>query len=245
MKPIIPLAAVLTAAVVVPALAEEASADKLWTWEVTLNYSESSGNTNATNFSGKSKAVRDGVQWRNTYKLEGDNETSEDDAGNQVRTAEKYFASAKADYKITEKSFLFGLLEYTDDRFSGFDYEATASLGYGRQLIENDHHNLKADIGPGYRQSKLEETGDIEEDAMVRIGALYVWTINESAVFDEDFSSEIGEEKTVTKSLTRLKVKINGSLWGSVSYEIKHTDEVPPGIKNSDRKTMLGLNYVF
>lgn len=245
MKPIIPLAAVLTAAVVVPALAEEASADKLWTGEVTLNYSESSGNTNATNFSGKSKAVRDGVQWRNTYKLEGDNETSEDDAGNQVRTAEKYFASAKADYKITEKSFLFGLLEYTDDRFSGFDYEATASLGYGRQLIENDHHNLKADIGPGYRQSKLEETGDIEEDAMVRIGALYVWTINESAVFDEDFSSEIGEEKTVTKSLTRLKVKINGSLWGSVSYEIKHTDEVPPGIKNSDRKTMLGLNYVF
>ena len=245
MKSLLPLAGVLAATLVTPAMAEDAPADKLWSGEVTLNYSESSGNTNATNFAGKSKAVREGTEWRNTFKLEGDNETSDDADGNQVRTAEKYFASAKADYKVTEKSFLFGLLEYTDDRFSGYDYESSVTFGYGRQLIENDHHNLKADIGPGYRRSKLESTGDIEEEGIVRVGALYIWTINDAATFDEDFSTEVGQDKTVTKSLSRLKVKINGSLWGSISYEIKRTDEVPPGVKNSDRKTMLGLNYVF
>lgn len=245
MKQALSLTALAVAAITTPLLAEEAPADKLWAGEVTLNYSQSSGNTNATNFSGKSKAERDGEEWRNTFKLEGDNETSEDDAGNQVRTAEKYFASAKADYKITEKSFLFALLEYTDDRFSGYNYESTVTFGYGRQLIDNDHHNLKADIGPGYRRSEVEDTDDIEEEGIVRVGALYIWTINDNAVFDEDFNTEVGQDKTVTKSLTRLKVKINGSLWGSISYEIKHTDEVPDGVKHSDRKTMLGLNYSF
>lgn len=245
MRKTLPWAALLAASTSTPLLAEDAPADKLWSGEVTLNYSQSSGNTNATNFNGKSKAERDGKVWRNTFKLEGDNEVGEDAEGADVRTAEKYFGSARADYKVTEKSFLFGLLEHTDDRFSGYAYETAISLGYGRQLIETPQHNLKADIGPGYRYSEVEETGDAEEEGMVRIGAQYVWNITDRAVFDEDFSTEVGEEKTITKSLTRLKVQINGSLWGSISYEIKHTDEVPPGIKNSDRKTLLGLNYVF
>lgn len=245
MNKLSPLGALIAAAVITPAVAEEAPSDKLWTGEVTLNYSESSGNTESSLFSGKSKAVREGLQWRNTFKLEGDNETAEDADGVETRTAEKYFASAKADYKVTQKSFLFGLLEYTDDRFSGYDYETSVTFGYGRQLIDTPAHNLKADIGPGYRRSEVEDTGDVQEEGLVRVGAQYVWTINENATFDEDFSSEVGEDKTVTKSLTRLKVKINGNLWGSISYEIKHTDEVPPGIKNSDRKTLLGLNYTF
>lgn len=248
MKRFIPCAALLAVATSSPLLAEENAADnadKLWEGEVTLNYSQSSGNTNSAIFSGKSKAIRNGESWINTYKLEGDNETAENEEGEQTRTQEKYFASGKAEYKMTEESFLFGLLEYTDDRFSGYDYETTASFGYGRQLIKTDKHNLKADIGPGYRYSKLEDSDNVEEEGMLRIGALYAWNISEGTIFDEDFSTEIGEDKTVTKSLTRLRMQINGSLWGSISYEIKHTDNVPPGIKNSDRKTLLGLNYVF
>lgn len=245
MNKLSPLAALIAAAVITSAVAEDAASDKLWSGEVTLNYSENSGNTESSLFSGKSKAVRDGDTWRNTFKLEGDNETAQDFDGIETRTAEKYFASAKADYKVTQKSFLFVLLEHTDDRFSGYDYETSITLGYGRQLIDTPAHNLKADIGPGYRRSVVEDTDDVQEDGLVRIGAQYVWTINENATFDEDVSAEVGDDKTVTKSLTRLKVKINGNLWGSISYEIKHTDEVPPGIKNSDRKTLLGLNYVF
>lgn len=244
MKYAAPLAALL-AVTSTPLLAQVDHAEEGWSGEVTLNYAQSSGNSNSTNFAGKSKAVREGTEWRNILKLEGANETSENDEGEEARTAENYFSSAQADYKLTEDAFLFGLLEYTNDRFSGYEYEAAASLGFGYQFIKTNQHDLKADIGPGYRYSKLEDTGDVEEDAIVRVGAQYVWTISEGAIFDENFSSEIGEDKITTKSLTRLKVRINGALWGSVSYEIRHTNEVPPGIKNSDRKTLLGLNYVF
>ena len=245
MQKLFPLTALVAAVSSAPLLAEEAPADKVWSGEVNLNYAQSAGNTNSTNFSGKSKAVREGESWRNTFKLEGNNEKAENDNGEQERTAESYFASAKSDYKVTDKSFLFGLLEYTVDRFSGYEYEASATFGYGRQLIENEHHNLKADIGPGYRRSKVEDSNDVQEEGVVRVGALYVWTIDKGTVFDEDFSSEYGQDKTVTKSVSRLKVRINGSLWGTASYEIKYTSDVPDGVKNSDRKTMLGLSYSF
>ncbi|MBA54191.1 MAG: hypothetical protein CMK89_07035 [Pseudomonadales bacterium] len=230
-------------------LAEEADADKLWSGEANLSYIDSSGNTESTNLAFRSGATRDGETWRNIYKLEASNETAEQEDANgnekEVRTAEKYFASAKAEYKFGASSYLFGLLEYTDDRFSGYEYEASATFGYGQDILKNKVHELSADAGIGYRESKEIETGDVLEEAVLRLGALYLWRINENTTFDEDFSTEIGEEKTVTKSYTRLKVKINGSLNGFVAYEIKHTDEVPEGSKNSDRKFMVGVNYTF
>jgi len=231
------------------AFAADDTEDKLWTGEANLAYIDNSGNTESTNIDFRSKATREGEQWRNLFKLEASNETAKqvDANGNksEVRTAEKYFASGKAEYKIGEKSYLFGLAEYTDDRFSGYDYEASLTFGYGRDLLRTDKHELSADAGVGYRESKLSETGDVEEEAVLRLGALYLWKISETATFDEDFSTEIGEEKTVTKSFTRLRLKINGSLNASIAYEIKHTDEVPEGVKNSDRKFLVGLNYTF
>ncbi|RLU00220.1 YdiY family protein [Ketobacter sp.] len=230
-------------------VAEEAEEDKLWKGEASLSYIDSSGNTESTNLDFRSTATRNGEVWRNIYKLEASNETAEqvDDNGDkeEVRTAEKYFGSAKAEYKFGDSSYLFGLLEYTDDRFSGYDYEASATFGYGRDILMSKKHELSADAGIGYRESKETETGDVVEEAVLRLGALYLWRISENATFDEDFSTEIGEEKTVTKSYTRVKVKINGSLHGFVAYEIKHTDEVPEGVKNSDRKFMVGVNYTF
>ncbi|MAR89978.1 MAG: DUF481 domain-containing protein [Pseudomonadota bacterium] len=233
----------------VAVLAAEQDPDKVWSAEATLNYVNRSGNTESTNLDLRSKAVRDGETWRNTYKLEASNETSEveTDTGNveEVRTAEKYFGSAKADYKVGEKSYLFGLLEYTDDRFSGYDYEAAVTFGYGRDILETEAHTLSADAGLGYRESKVTETGDVEEEAIIRLGAVYQWKISETTTFDEEFSTEIGEERTVTKSFSRLKFQINGRLNASVAYEIEHTDDVPPGVKNSDRKFLVGLNYSY
>jgi putative salt-induced outer membrane protein len=231
------------------AMAADDAEKKLWAGEANLAYIDSSGNTESTNFDFRSKATRDGEEWRNIYKLEGSNETGEqtDANGNEkeVRTAEKYFGSAKAEYKIGERSYLFSLAEYTDDRFSGFDYEASLTFGYGQDIFRTDKHELSADAGLGYRRTELESNGDVDEEAVLRLGAVYLWKISETASFDEDFSTEIGEEKTVTKSFTRIKVKINGSLNASLAYEIKHTSEVPDGTKNSDRKLLAGLNYTF
>ena len=225
----------------VPTLALAADdADKIWSGEANLGYNYSSGNTNTENLHFRSKAEREGENWNQIYRLEAANESSE-----RVRTAENYFGSAKGEYNLDEVSYLFGLLEYTKDRYSGFDYETSVTFGYGRDFIKNDRHELSADIGLGYRVSEETLTGDKLEDAIVRLGAYYLWNISDTATFDEDFSVEVGDTRTVTKSVTRLKVKIKGNLNGFASYEIKHTTDVPQPTKNSDRTTLVGLDYSF
>lgn len=255
LTPYRPLAAGLiacTAFFSVPSAVAEATDTPLgWSGEVGLAYLQKAGNSRSTSFNGKSKAVREGEQWRNTFKLEGANESAE-----EVRTDENYFAATQLDYKLAEDAYLFGLLEYTDDRFSGFAYESSITFGYGRKLIHDAEMQWAVDGGVGYRRSELELENTVEEEAVARLATRYQWKISDTAVFEEEASSEIGEERTVSKSLTRLKFSINASLWASLAYEIKHTTNAPLGVslsdgetaaeaEKSDRTTSLGLNYAF
>lgn len=223
-----------------------------WSGEVTVGYIEKAGTTRSTSFNGKSKAIREGDAWRNTFKLEGANESAED-----IRTDENYFAATQLDYKLADDAYLFSLLEYTDDRFSGYDYESSLTFGYGRKLINEADQLWAVDAGLGYRRSEEELTDITEEEAVVRLATLYKVQLTDTTVFEEEASTEIGEERTASKSLTRLKFNINASLWAALSYEIKHTTDAPLGIsladdgsttteaKNSDRTTSIGLNYTF
>ena len=72
----------------------------------------------------------------------------------QRTTAEKYFLSLQSNRDLSERSYLFGYASYDDDRFSSFDYQATAALGYGYQVIDKEAMHLKLEAGPGYRISR-------------------------------------------------------------------------------------------
>lgn len=228
---------------------KEDNEEKVWGGEANLAYINSEGNTQSTNLNFRSKAEREGKIWTSLLKLEASNEIverTEEERSGIDRVAEKYFSSGKGEYNLTEKSYLFGLLEYTVDKFSGYNYDLVSTFGYGRHIFDSATQELSADIGIGYRQSELDEEPEaIEEDAIIRLAALYKWQITDSTTFEEDFSVEAGEDKNVTKSYTRLKVKINGSLSATLAYELEHVSDVPPDIKNSDRKTLFGLAYEF
>ena len=211
-----------------------------WTGEVSLTYLVNNGNTEGETFGGKAKAVRDWMNWRVTTRLEGVNQSDENG-----RTGEKYFGSAKLDRKLDEVSYIYTLLEHEDDRFSGYHYQTSLSLGYGRTVLDDDVHKLSLEAGPGYRRSEVEQGDKLEEEGFVRGALGYKWTISPSSHLTEDLSVEVGEESTITKSSTQLKTKINSTLSLTVGYDIKHNSDVPEGTKNTDTTTYVTLDYSF
>jgi len=50
----------------------------------------------------------------------------------EVKTAEKYFLSGQSNYRYATHMSLFGRASYEDDRFSGFEYQGTATAGGSR-----------------------------------------------------------------------------------------------------------------
>ena len=210
-----------------------------WTGSGEAGYVATTGNTDTSNLVAKLGVTNERAKWRHTLNLEALN--SEDD-GNT--TAERYFASWQSDYKLSERDYLFGRLAYEDDKFSGYDYRTTEAIGYGRRVLDTETMKLDLEAGPGARQSKL-EGGGTEKEMILRLAGRYAWQISEHARFTQDLSSDIGEDATITKSVTALQADVMGNLAMKLSYTVTHTSDVPDDIDKTDTETAVTLVYGF
>ena len=213
--------------------------DSEWGGEAELGLVTTSGNTETTTANFKGKLENNREQWKHLLTFESLHASSEDN-----NTAERYLLTAKSSYKINDVSYAFGRFSYEDDRFSGYDYRATETLGYGRHIIREETLKFDVEGGPGARQSKP-ENGSTDSEGIVYLSANVKWDVSETSVFTQDLFSEIGEDVTVTKSVTGLKTQINGDLAMKTTYTIKQTSKVPTGIDKTDTETAVTLVYSF
>ena len=219
-----------------------ALADESWNGNVQLGYTSNSGNSDDSNLKAAFDAKRDSGDWKHHGHIDASNSESEG-----VRSSERYFGSYRLGYDFSENQYVYAYGSYEDDRFSGYDYQSTISIGYGHTLIDEERMKWNFEIGPGYRQNKLEEEsgGGKEEDAILRAFTHYEWTFSETATFFQDFSVEHGQENTISKSVTALKTKVVGGFALQLSYTVKHTSEVPEGTEKTDTETAITLVYNF
>ena len=210
-----------------------------WTAEVGLGYVKTSGNTETESLKGDIKAVKEKDKWRHSVKFEGLNSS---DSG--VTTAERYFLSGKSDYRFSKHGYWYVTASYDDDHFSGYDYRISESVGYGRRLLDRPGLSIDGEVGPGARQSKT-DAGESEDEFLLRLAGNLLWKVSDNSDFTEEVFTEIGEDDTVSKSVTALTANINSSLAMKLSYTIKHTSKVPVGIDKTDTETVITIVYKY
>jgi len=210
-----------------------------WIADLGLGYVKTTGNTNTTTFKGDLKAVKEVEKWRHTITAEGLN-TSDGD----TTTAERYYLAEKSDYKFSKYNYFYGTVTYDNDRFSGYSYRTTLSVGYGRRLIHQPTIILDGDVGPGVRYSKP-ENGDLEDEFIAHLGLNFKWEISDNSEFTQDLYSDIGEDATITRSVTALTANINKTLALKLSYSYKYTSKVPVGIDKTDTETVVTVVYKY
>lgn len=210
-----------------------------WKSQAELGYVTTSGNTDTSSVNAKIDVTNEREKWRHNVNLEGYG--AETDG---VASAERYQFTEKTDYKFNEFDYLFLRTDYDDDRFSGFEYQASFSLGYGRRLINEDAMIFDVEVGPGVRYTKV-ETFSTDREALFRLAAKYSWDISENARFTQELTSDQGENLTVSKSVTALQANINRSLSMKLTHLIKHSSDVPIGAKKTDKATAVTLVYLF
>ena len=217
-----------------------------WTSEAELGIIVTDGNSETQNTNAKVSATRDTDKWKQAGALAalGSSNTSTDAAGNKIdsTTGEKYSANAKVDYKLNDADFLFATADYIDDRFSGFDFQATISAGYGRVLLNNDKQSLSAEIGPGKRYIKV--TGsESDDESILHMAAKYAYTFNEQAKFTQSLIIDAGDDVTISESISALQAQVSGKLAMKASFTVRDSSKVPPTTEERDTITALTLVY--
>lgn len=204
-----------------------------------LGYVATDGNSNTKTINAKLDITKSWNAWSDNVKLDAINSKQDSE-----RSAEKYTAFNKLNYNFNDHDYAFWGMDYQKDRFSGFEYQAGTSFGYGRKLLHTDKHYWDFEAGPGYRVSEV-ESGDKQEEAVIKLATHYDWTISETAKFSQLLSHEEGKDNGITLSETGLTTRIVGKLAMKFSYKVKYQEEVPVGFEHTDTETAMTLVYLF
>jgi len=223
-----------------------------WSRSAELGMVNTSGNSETQTGNAKASMTRARGIWSQSIILEALNASNKDTVtGLNNTTAEKYAANAKVDYNFSPDNFLFGNANYNDDRFSGFDYQATLSTGYGRSILKNEKQSLKAEIGPGIRFFKLKQDPvtfahfPSDDEGILHMAASYVYTFSPQAFFSQDVVVDTGEDLTISESVSAISAKIVGELAMKASLKVRNSSEVPAGSEKTDTESALTLVYSF
>jgi putative salt-induced outer membrane protein len=166
-------------------------------------------------------------------------------ATNGIKSADRYAAGWQSDYAISKKAFWFGGLRYENDKFSGFDYQASLSTGYGYKFYDTDKVKLSGQVGVGYRRMKDSLTGDSIGNAIAVAGFDYENLITATTKVVDHFHVESGKDNTQLANFLGLEVKMSDRLALSVGIDVRDNTSPPPPKKKIDTVTTVNLVYAF
>jgi len=201
----------------------------------------SRGNTDTETLNLGLEFERKSKRWRNDLRLTA---LRASDSGEL--NAERYTLGYISGYNFNEKSYLFGALRYDQDEFSSNDYQASLSLGYGRQVLDTETQQLTVEIGPGVRRTAPDDPlEDTETSVIGRLSTDYAWTISETADLTNALLVETGSDNTFAENELALNVAINSRFALKLSGAVRHNTDVDPGVDKTDTLTTANLVYKF
>lgn len=199
-----------------------------------------SGNTDSKTASAKLAATDVYDAWKHQFDL-GILKAS----SSGVDTAQRYSGDEQTNYKFDEHSFVFGGVDYQNDKFSGFLYQADATGGYGYQFYDTKKIKLSAQIGVGYRKSKDDLGNQSKGNAVGTAGMNYENAITDTAKVSDKFSVVAGSTNTQLHNFLGLEVKMSTALALSVGFDILRNSSPPAPKKPTDELTTVAIVYAF
>ncbi|HEY5808348.1 MAG TPA: DUF481 domain-containing protein [Povalibacter sp.] len=228
------------------ALIAPAHAD--WTGKGEAGLVISSGNTETETANVKLALTREAGKWKNAFGLAALYASDEEGA-----TAQRWEAVTQQDYNFTPRNFWFGAARYDDDRFSGFEYQATISTGLGHKFIDSERTKFVGTAGVGYKVFEtldafdetglLIQEGEREEDIVFRGTLDFEHQFTESTKLLDKFIVEAGSENTFYQNDLSLEVRMTGTLALGVGYSVRHNTDPPLGFEKTDTLTTVNLVY--
>ena len=210
-----------------------------WSGSVGLGAVVASGNTETSNLRGDATALLDQKKWR--HKFEAAALLAEDSSN---KTAERYLLGYKFDYKLDARSYLFTALRAEFDKFSGFDEQLSATVGYGYRAIDTATDILDLEIGAGLRQNKF-DNGDTESEGVGRLALDYQHHFSKTAEFHQGILVLAGENNTSVDSITAIRANLVSSIALEAALKIKHNTDPVGGKEKTDTITSVSLVYGF
>jgi putative salt-induced outer membrane protein len=207
--------------------------------QVEAGFGSQSGNVEATNLNFAAKGEQEMQDWRHHFTGSAFNSKQE---GQRIN--EEYRFGIGSDWKINERDYLYAQADYVSDRFGGFNYRISESIGAGRRWIDDGIFLLDTRLGPGFRHTKF-ANGD-KEDSWIILGQLDAgWVVNDYLELGQDALVEYSPDNTILTTNSFVKSRITESLAFKAGFMLEHVSDVPTGTQKNDTRTTATIVYDY
>lgn len=221
-----------------------------WSGKGELGAALASGNTDTENVNAKLELEKQAGDWSHKFGLAGIYASDSNET-----TGQRWEVHEQSDFNFTERDFWFGAARYEDDRFSGFEYQATLSTGLGRHFIDTERTKLTGTAGIGYKYfetrdvfddvGNLVEPGDSDSNLIFRGTIDFEQQLTDTTKLIDKFLVEAGSDNTYLQNDLALQVRMTDVLALSVGYQVRHNTDPPAGFEKTDTLTTVNLVYEF
>ncbi len=212
---------------------------ELWTGEVELGGSRSTGNTDTLAFYGAVRANREGLKWTHALAARLDFQQT-----NGATVADRIRANWEPGYKMRDDLFAYGLGQYERDRFLGYDHRLTLSAGLGFTLLSTPKMKLDLSGGPALRQTFFTADGD-DTTLLGRAALAYHWQISPTLLLSQNGSIYFEGSRNNAISTTSLETQLVKRLKARFSYDLQYEKNDIAGRKPLDTTSRATLVYSF
>jgi len=212
-------------------------------WDGTgeFGFVNTTGNTETVALNMRLNFVRTGERWR--HRFTGTAMTTSEDG---IKDNERYTMEVQSDRKLGENNWLFGAFRWDADKFGSYDPQVSLTAGYGHQLMKSERHELKGEIGAGYRRLTETDSNFESSEAIARFLLDDWWQIFGSTKWTNRLLIETGSSNTFTQFNTGLAVSMTDSFAVKLGFEARNNTSIPPGdSKHTDTISSVNLVYDF
>ncbi|MGN6374538.1 MAG: DUF481 domain-containing protein, partial [Sphingomonas sp.] len=211
----------------------------LWAGKATLGGWLNTGNSPGVGLSGAVDLERDGLQWRHKLHLQADYQEN-----NHVTTREHYFASYEPNYKVDDRSYIYGSTQFESDRFSGYFTRFSESVGAGYSVLKRPDLKLDLELGPAYRYTAFTDH-TVQSSIATRGSVDFSWKINSSITLTQQADGYFQHFNSTLSGTTALNAKLFGPLSAQFSYNVQYESMPPAGSVSTDTISRASLVYSF
>lgn len=212
-----------------------------WDGSGEFGFVNTTGNTETVALNMRLNFIRTGKRWR--HRFTGTAMTTSEDS---IKENERYTVEVQSDRKLSEKSWLFGAFRWDADKFGSYDPQVSLTAGYGYQLMKSDRHELRGEIGGGYKSLTETESNLESNEIIARFLLDDWWQVFSNTKWTNRLLIETGSSNTFSQFNSGLAVSMNDTLAVKLGFEIRNNTSIPPGdSEHTDTISSVNLVYDF
>lgn len=164
-----------------------------------------------------------------------------------IQSANRMFGSAKSEWDITPKIYLFGLAGAGYDEIRLIDWQWELNPGMGYQWIKKPDFVFKTEIGLGYQDQYFDNDREVKTYSG-RLAAIFTWRIWDKLLADGK-AEYFPDVRAIDEYRFRFESTLRYPLLKNVSLNLVVIDlydtQAPPGVENNDLQVRSAIGVKF